>query len=582
MGVKHRFSLQDLISWHADLVVNHTCGCGCEFCIDAFVDSTDKVVDLEDVELYLRYLAEVERKEHPDMSSVLLLGGEPTKAPFGLLKDIAALVHHYGFNVCMTTNGTAGDRLLELDGHLDFINISHYGAKAIMDAPYIYRFKDTEITLSKLITTEFFPTRADFDAFIDDALEAPVNYRFSTLQENTPLLDKLHPSWVDDELLPETGVSPVLECLNAAEYRGYIIKLMHYHRDGLGIDFPPYGKLYPNGNVNRDFAHEEQDPGIHWRPELPESGDVDAHERMRELLGFGARNHWLERSLVNHEMGIENPIFARVLGENDTMVVMSVNKCFVPGTVSIASKEFHLSPFDYSEKEREDLDDMIDKVQAFLYEKTGVVPIISEHAGNHYHHVKDELCRYVQLVPDAMKGEVCKAIFDSWNEIVKGDSGIHSHSLVIPYKVSDEGLARAIEEAGMHPIAGRDEFYAQDPDLKYDLLVDNDGRWFMSNDDEGSYYYKPLSIRHAIARETGIPYLPSKPASNLAIYEPIIEETVEMFADFDEFVEERYAPDWRDRIECDGIECDDAGFGEGDGGVGQVDGEEGSEDADAR
>ena len=134
---KHKFSIQDLESWHADLIVTHACGVGCKFCIDKFVDTSDNVTSLADIEEYLRYLAEVEKKEHPDMSSVLILGGEPTKAPFEYLKKVGELIHYYGFNAAMTTNGQSGEKLLELDGYIDFINVSHYGRKAIIDKDWL-------------------------------------------------------------------------------------------------------------------------------------------------------------------------------------------------------------------------------------------------------------------------------------------------------------------------------------------------------------------------------------------------------------------------------------------------------------
>ena len=32
---------------------------------------------------------------------------------------------------------------------------------------------------------------------------------------------------------------------------------MYYHNKNRNIIFPPYPKLYPNGNTNRDFSNEE-------------------------------------------------------------------------------------------------------------------------------------------------------------------------------------------------------------------------------------------------------------------------------------------------------------------------------------
>lgn len=527
---KHKFSINDLESWHADLVVTHKCGCKCNFCIDRFVDSSDALTNLSDIEDYLRFLAENEKKVHPEMSSVLILGGEPTKVPFDYLKKVADLIHYYGFNVAMTTNGQSEEKLLELDGYIDFINVSHYGSKAIIDKDYLYKFKKTEITLSKLITKEAFPTFESFKDFIKEAKTNSLNYRFSTLQENTPNLSDLHPKWVDEELLPNCKIVPCLECLNATEYEGYIIKIMHYHNKDKDIDFPPYPKLYPNGNSNRDFSHEN--PTIEYKRDYSKD-ELDYSEKIFKYLDYSTRNHWLERSYTNYKSGIPNPIYSTVLAENDSMVLMSINKCFIPGTVSIASKKFHLSPLQYDEKERQDFFEMLNRVSAFLKEKFGFSPLVSEHAANHYEYIKKELSKFMEIVPDSNKEEVFNSLVDAWANIIKGDSGIHSHTLLIPHKLSQENIDKSIQEMGLHKIDGYDDFFKQDINKKYDYFIDNDGNFYFGNDDNGTYYYKKVTVRHSVAEENGIPYLPSKPKKNLEIYYPIIEETLKLFADFD-------------------------------------------------
>ena len=527
---KHKFSIHDLECWHADLLVTHKCGCGCKFCIDAFVDTSDNLTSLEDIEEYLIYLSTHEKKEHPNMSSVLILGGEPTKAPFDYLKKVADLIHYYGFNVAMTTNGSSGEKLLELDGYIDFINISHYGKNARVDKDYIYKFKETEITMSKLITKDFFPTFESFKEFVRDAHECGINYRFSTLQENTPNLEELHPKWVDEELLPSCKLTPVLECLFATEYDGFVIKIMHYHDHTKDIAFPQYPKLYPNGNANRDFSNEEA--SIDYKKNETIKSE-DYHKKLLEYLNYDTRNHWLERSYTNYKEGLGNPIYASVLAENDTMVLMSVNKCFAPGTVSIASKKFHLSPLEYDEKEREDFLEMLERVSSFLEDKFGYRPLVSEHAANQYEYIKKQLSRYLELVRDEEKEEVFNAIVSSWRNIIKGDSGIHSHTLVIPCLLDEEAINRSIEEMGLKKIDGYDEFFLQDLSFKYDYFIDNDGNFYFGNDDNGTYYYKKVSIRHEVAKKMGIAYLPSKPKENLKIYYPIIEETLDIFKDFD-------------------------------------------------
>ena len=59
---KHKFSIHDLENWHADLIITHTCKAGCKFCIDKFVDTSDEITKLEDIEAYLKYLSETDKK----------------------------------------------------------------------------------------------------------------------------------------------------------------------------------------------------------------------------------------------------------------------------------------------------------------------------------------------------------------------------------------------------------------------------------------------------------------------------------------------------------------------------------------
>ena len=121
----------------------------------------------------------------------------------------------------------------------------------------------------------------------------------------------------------------------------------------------------------------------------------------------------------------------------------------------------------------------------------------------------------MEIVPDYNKKELYISLLNAWKDIIKGDSGIHSHTLLIPHKLSKESINRSVEEMDLHLINGYDEFFTQDINKKYDYFIDNDGNFYFGNDDRGSYYYKKVAIRHCVAEENGIPYLPSKPKKNL-------------------------------------------------------------------
>src|SRR5699024_5167818 len=135
------------------------------------------------------------------------------------------------------------------------------------------------------------------------------------------------------------------------------------------------------------------------------------------------------------------------------------------------------------EKEKQDFFEMLNKVTAFLEKKLGFKPLISEHAANQYEHIKKELSKFMEIVPETNKEEVFMSLVDAWKNIIKGDSGIHSHTLVIPHKLSEQNINKSITEMGLHKINGYDEFFKQDISKKYDYFIDNDGNFYFGNDD---------------------------------------------------------------------------------------------------
>ena len=234
-------------------------------------------------------------------------------------------------------------------------------------------------------------------------------------------------------------------------------------------------KLYPNGNVNRDFSHENST--IEYKKNYGEQNE-DYCTRIMKYFDYSTRNHWLERSYTNYKAGIPNPIYSTVIAENDTMLLMSINKCFTPGTVSIASKKFHLSPLEYDEKEKKDFFEMLTKVTSFLEKKFKFKPLISEHAANQYEHIKRELVKFIEIVPDSHKEQVFTTLANAWSNIIKGDSGIHSHTLVIPCKLPEESIIKSKQEMGLKQINGYEEFFKQDISKKYDyFIVGSDQVW---------------------------------------------------------------------------------------------------------
>ena len=71
--------------------------------------------------IYLKYIEKLEE------CIIVLLGGEPTLLPIEMLQEISDLAHQFGYKTEFYTNGTLNEKLLELDGYIDFITISNYG-----------------------------------------------------------------------------------------------------------------------------------------------------------------------------------------------------------------------------------------------------------------------------------------------------------------------------------------------------------------------------------------------------------------------------------------------------------------------
>ena len=122
---------------------------------------------------------------------------------------------------------------------------------------YLYDFKKSTITISKLITKQYFNSFEDFDKFVDEANKLPFNYDFSTIQETTPDFDKYQPEWVEKQLIPLCENQDVRGNVGAALYKGRLIKLPHVHlqrkEDICTL------KLYPNGNLNTSWKSDNME-----------------------------------------------------------------------------------------------------------------------------------------------------------------------------------------------------------------------------------------------------------------------------------------------------------------------------------
>ncbi len=250
----------NLLNWNkrrAQIIVTYDCNMNCSFCINYSLGQKKKgFIKVSDVVYFLNYLKHVEKL---DDAIIVFLGGEPTLIQNQVLKEICSLCHKMGYKTEIYTNGTLKEKLLDLDGYVDYITISNYSNNLLPfeNMSYLYDFEFSEITISKLILKHSFPTFEDFDKFVDEANELAFNYDFSTVQDITPNFEEFFPKWVDEELLPKCESLELKGNIGAVLYKGRLIKLPHMHFK------PKEGtytlKLYPNGNLNTTWKHDKEE-----------------------------------------------------------------------------------------------------------------------------------------------------------------------------------------------------------------------------------------------------------------------------------------------------------------------------------
>lgn len=248
------------------VIPTYRCNFHCKTCCETLTndpDRVDQVLKLDDLEAFIEFLKKVNATLSDDEAKfdwILLTGGEVTTLPFEYIKEACDLIHKCGFRASMATNGSKREKLLELDGFLDRIVMSHHSPNPVMP-DWVSSFKTTKILVSKLIDKKSFPTRESFEKFVDEIIRypKPIRYRqkFITYGRYTCGFEDVHPSWVDTDF-PETAeffTTPARK----ADYKGFEVRFTHFNpiEEELDAELPHTWIMHPNGNVNTHWGSDE-------------------------------------------------------------------------------------------------------------------------------------------------------------------------------------------------------------------------------------------------------------------------------------------------------------------------------------
>lgn len=238
---------------HVDIVTTHMCNNNCPHCIDKFVKTSNVIISNETIHKFLKNL----RAYTDENLEILLLGGEPTTLPLQRLIEIADIIHSYGFQAIMSSNGKLKEKIVKLLPYYDSIQITvdsedietinywrPYASKINMKVA-----ADNTLTMSKL--KYFIQLTNDFSRQSVCMYFTPTFEELCTDEEIWSFLDTL--DW-------KRNGSYLYAFHDGVRYKKSI------HGETNIVDEPTVPKVYPNGNYNKTWNHEKLDNylGFDW------------------------------------------------------------------------------------------------------------------------------------------------------------------------------------------------------------------------------------------------------------------------------------------------------------------------------
>lgn len=247
---------------HVDIVTSHICNKGCEHCIDAFLGTSNTMVNIELVEKFLMTV-----RDHVGNGrrlTVLLLGGEPTVLGTEKLIKIADVIHSFGYKASMSTNGILMRRIEEIAPYFDSVQVT------IDELDEMEKWRHLEDKINLKICGDEHLTMQKLRDFMRRARGFQRRSVTMYFTENF------------EELCRDKDVWEFLDGL-AWERSGSYMYAFYEDEDGHATRFkkcipeetniveePTIPKLYPNGNYNKTWRDEELDDylavgGKRWR-----------------------------------------------------------------------------------------------------------------------------------------------------------------------------------------------------------------------------------------------------------------------------------------------------------------------------
>lgn len=238
---------------HIDIVTSHICNNNCPHCVDKFLWSSTKFIENQTVEKFLNLI----RKHTDENLEVLLLGGEPTMMPIRRLIEISEIIHSLGFQALMSSNGKLKKKIISILPYFESIQITvDVDDENTIDFWRKFASKinikiaaDENLTMEKLV--RFIENTRDFSRQSVCVYFTP---DWKTLLQDPDIWD-----WINLFNWKQNG-SYMYSFHDGVRYKKCIPKKTNV------VDEPEVPKVYPNGNYNKTWCHEELDDylGGNW------------------------------------------------------------------------------------------------------------------------------------------------------------------------------------------------------------------------------------------------------------------------------------------------------------------------------